>query len=221
MRMCYWSSDLCSSDLLAVVWYFRYTNHRFCVYLSNTNTIAKNACKDIIGYLKSPNSIAVFGEIKMIKESETDSLWIFELTTPEGRVKKCILRAVGAGQQMRGINIDNQRPDMAVVDDVEDNENHESELLQKTLDRWIFGPFLKALARRKKVIWLGNMLQKTSLLARLSQRTNRNPVASGSLVETESDRKSVVEGKSVSVRVDLGGGRIHNKKNNKTHSTHI
>src|SRR3546814_3245067 len=55
---------------LAVVWYFRYTNHRFCVYLSNTNTIAKNACKDIIGYLKSPNSIAVFGEIKMIKESE-------------------------------------------------------------------------------------------------------------------------------------------------------
>src|SRR3546814_5767176 len=78
----------------------------------------------------------------MIKESETDSLWIFELTTPEGRVKKCILRAVGAGQQMRGINIDNQRPDMA-VDDVEDNENTESELLQKKLDRWIFGPFLK------------------------------------------------------------------------------
>src|SRR3546814_7805212 len=70
---------------LAVVWYFRYTNHRFCVYLSTTNTLAKNACKDIIGYLKSPNSIAVFGEIKMIKESETDSLCIFELTTPEGR----------------------------------------------------------------------------------------------------------------------------------------
>src|SRR3546814_1983840 len=154
MRISDWSSDVCSSDL---------TNHRFCVYLSNTNTIAKNACKDIIGYLKSPNSIAVFGEIKMIKESETDSLWIFELTTPEGRVKKCILRAVGAGQQMRGINIDNQRPDMAVVDDVEDNENTESELLQKKLDRWIFGPFLKALARRKKVIWLGNMLQKTRM----------------------------------------------------------
>src|SRR3546814_9317090 len=102
MRISDWSSDVCSSDphakttlsKLAVVWYFRYTNHRFCVYLSNTNTIAKNPCKDIIGYLKSPNSIAVFGEIKMIKESETDSLWIFELTTPEGRVKKCILRAV-------------------------------------------------------------------------------------------------------------------------------
>src|SRR3546814_17012367 len=75
---------------------------------------------------------------------------------------------------------------MAVVDDVEDNENTESELLQKKLDRWIFGPFLKALARRKKVIWLGNMLQKTSLLARLSQRPNWNQVVYGCLVETES-----------------------------------
>ena len=168
---------------LAVVWYFLFTNHRFCVYLSNTNTIAKNACKDIMGYMKSANFVSVFGQIKITKESETDSLWTFELMMPDGRIKKCILRAVGAGQQMRGINIDNQRPDMAVVDDVEDNENTESELLQKKLDRWIFGPFLKALARRKKVIWLGNMLQKTSLLARLSQRPNWNPVVYGCMVE--------------------------------------
>jgi hypothetical protein len=170
---------------LSVVWYFLFTNHRFCVYLSNTNTIAKNACIDIIGYLNSPNFIATYGKIKMIKESQTDSLWIFELPDPfqKGRVKKCILRAVGAGQQMRGINIDNQRPDIAVVDDVEDNENTESPSLQKKLDKWIFGPFIKALARRKKIIWLGNMLQQTSLLARLSKRPNWNPVVFGALVK--------------------------------------
>lgn len=168
---------------LSVVWYFLFTNHRFCVYLSNTNTIAKNACKDIMGYLNSPNFIATYGRIKVIKESETDSLWIFEIPMKSGRIKKCILRAVGAGQQMRGINIDNQRPDIAVVDDVEDNENTESETLQRKLDRWIFGPFIKALARRKKIIWLGNMLQKTSLLARLSTRPNWNPVVFGSIVQ--------------------------------------
>lgn len=168
---------------LSVVWYFMFTNHRFCVYLSNTNTIAKNACKDVMGYFNSPNFVNVFGKIKMLKESETDSLWIFELPMADGRIKKCILRAVGAGQQMRGINIDNQRPDIAIVDDVEDNENTESENLQKKLDRWIFGPFLKALARRKKIVWLGNMLQKTSLLARLSTRPNWNPVVFGALVK--------------------------------------
>ena len=168
---------------LCVVWYFLFTNHRFCVYLSNTNTIAKNACKDIMGYMKSENFRAVFGDIKIIKESETDSLWMFELVMPDGRVKTCILRAVGQGQQMRGINIDNQRPDMTVVDDVEDNENTDSETLQKKLDKWIFGPFLKALGRRKKIIWLGNMLQKTSLLARLSQNPRWNPIVFGCLIQ--------------------------------------
>lgn len=168
---------------LAVVWYFIFTNHRFCVYLSNTNSIAKNACKDIMGYFDSPNFKATFGAIRMIKQSETDSLWIFEITMLDGRTKKCILRAVGANQQMRGINIDNQRPDIAVVDDVEDNENTDSPILQKKLDRWIFGPFIKALARRKKIIWLGNMLQKTSLLARLSKRPNWNPVVFGAMVK--------------------------------------
>lgn len=167
---------------LCVVWYFLFTTHRFCVYLSNTNTIAKNACKDIMNFLKSPNFEEVFGKIKIEKESETDSLWIFEIPVGNGKTKRCILRAVGAGQQMRGINIDNQRPDIAVIDDVEDNENTESPTLQAKLDRWIFGPFLKALARQKKVIWLGNMLQKTSLLSRLSRRENWNPVVFGALV---------------------------------------
>ena len=168
---------------LNVVKKFLFTRRRFCVYLSNTNTIAKGACKDIIEYFKHPNFIAVFGTIKILKESETESLWIFELTLPSGAVKRCILRAIGQGQQMRGINIDNQRPDLAVIDDVEDNENTESKLLQGKLDKWIFGPFLKALARRKQIIWLGNMLQKTSLLARLSRNPKWNPVVFGCLVK--------------------------------------
>ena len=172
---------------LAVVWYYLFTAHRFCVYLSNTNSIAKNACKDIIGFLKSDNFTAVFGRVVFTKESDTDSLWQFDLPMGNGRTKKCILRAVGAGQQMRGINIDNQRPDIAVVDDVEDNENTDSPFLQKKLDRWVFGPFIKALARQKKIIWLGNMLQKTSLLARLSANPKWNPFVFGAIVKNAVD----------------------------------
>lgn len=168
---------------LVVVWYFLYTSRRFCVYLSNTNAIAKGACKDIMEFLQCQNFVTVFGQIKITKASENESLWQFELPMPNGKVKKCILRAIGQGQQMRGINIDNLRPDIAVVDDVEDNENTESELQQKKLDKWIFGPFLKALARKKKILWLGNMLAKTSLLARLSRRPNWNPVVFGCLIK--------------------------------------
>lgn len=169
---------------LVVIWYYLFTSHRFCVYLSNTNAIAKAACKDIIEYLQNPNFVEVFGRVTMIKSSENESLWIFELPQPgSARVKRCILRAIGQGQQMRGINIDNQRPDIAVIDDVEDNENTESANQQGKLDRWMFGPFLKALARKKKILWLGNMLSKTSLLARLSRNPRWNPVVFGSLVK--------------------------------------
>lgn len=168
---------------LAVIWYWLFTSHRFCVYLSNTNAIAKAACKDIIEYLSNANFIQVFGQVEMLKASENESLWIFNLPMGNGREKRCILRAIGQGQQMRGINIDNQRPDIAVLDDVEDNENTDSEFQQKALDRWIFGPFLKALARKKKILWLGNMLSKTCLLARLSRLPRWNPVVFGCLVK--------------------------------------
>lgn len=170
---------------LVVVWYWLFTNHRFCVYLSNTAPIAKGACRDIIAFVTdNPNFRRIFGKVHMIKQSENEGIWDFELRDPlTGRVKRCILRALGQGQQMRGINIDNQRPDIAVVDDVEDNENTESETQQKKLDKWMFGPFLKALARRKKILWLGNMLTKTSLLARLSRSPRWNPVKFGALVK--------------------------------------
>lgn len=168
---------------LVVVWYWLFTKRRFCVYLSNTNAIALGACKDIIGFLETDNFVSTFGKIKMIKSSENDSLWVFNMPMGDGKVKKCILRAIGQGQQMRGINIDNQRPDIAVVDDVEDLENTGSELLQKKLDRWMYGPFLKALARKHKIVWLGNMLSKTSLLARQAKNPRWNPVVFGSLVE--------------------------------------
>ena len=168
---------------LSVIWHWLFTKHRFTVYLSNTNAIAKGACKDIVAYLQHPNFIATFGRVKVVKESEGESLWVYDLPMPGGKLKRIILRAIGQGQQMRGINIDNQRPDMAVVDDVEDNENTDSPTLQKKLDKWIFGPFIKALARKKKIVWLGNMLQKTSLLARLSRNPRWNPVVYGCLVK--------------------------------------
>jgi len=168
---------------LVVVWYWLFTSHRFAVYLSNTAPIAKGACRDIMGYLSHPNFVTVFGKVEILKSDDGQGLWIFNLVMANGQMKRCMLRAIGQGQQMRGINIDNVRPDIAVIDDVEDNENTESEGQQKKLDRWMFGPFLKALARKRKILWLGNMLTKTSLLARLSRNPKWNPVVFGCLVK--------------------------------------
>lgn len=168
---------------LAVVWYFLFSEYRFCVYLSNTSTIAQQACKDIIGFIQSENFASVFGAPKMLKQSQNEGMWQFEISLGNGRIKVCTLRAAGANQQMRGINIDNRRPDITVVDDLEDLENTGSPNLQKKLDKWVFGTFIKAFARRFKLIWIGNMLAPTALLARLSKIESWNPIVFGALVQ--------------------------------------
>lgn len=171
---------------LVVVYHFMFTERRFCAYLSNTNTIALQACKDIFAFFHTQNYVATYGAIEVETASEGASLWIFKIRRRNGTWKRCILRAVGANQQMRGINIDNQRPDIAIVDDVEDLDNTESIHRQQKLDQWIFATFIKALTRDHKIIWIGNMLRKTTLLARLTTdirfRDKWTPLVLGALI---------------------------------------
>lgn len=181
---------------LAIVWYWLYSPYKFCIYVSNTSPIAKNACEDIMGFLQTPNFEATFGKINIIKSSASEGLWIFQLLTPDGKLKRCTLRSAGAGQQMRGINIDNKRPEVAVIDDLEDIENTKSADRQTTLDKWVLGTFIKALAHRNKIMWLGNILTGTSLLYRLSSRPKWNPVVYGCLVRN-------AEGKTVPLWPDI------------------
>ena len=144
---------------LGVVWYFLFSPYRFCLYLSNTSPFAKNACRDIMNFMKSDNFIKVFGRIHIEKESETEGLWIFTIGD-----KKCILRSAGAGQQMRGLNVDNKRPEVAVIDDLEDRENIKNLNQQEALIDWFLATFYKALAKHTKMMYLGNMVAKNCLL---------------------------------------------------------
>jgi hypothetical protein len=134
------------------------------VYLSNTSEIAIPATNDIVEFLKSPNFVNVFGVCKFIVEQHGKGLYKFELPESLG-AKTCILRALGAGKQVRGINVDNKRPQLAVVDDLEDNDNIATHALFMKLKKWFYGPFLKCLDKfNNKVIWLGNMISKDSML---------------------------------------------------------
>jgi len=160
---------------LACVWHFLFTEVKFIVYASNTALIAVEACKDIINYMRSPNFVALFGNLEFAVERDGSGFYEFRLryTNEFGVIvdKTCILRAVGANQQVRGMNIRNQRPQLAVIDDLEDDDNTATELLQKKLFKWMWGPFIKALALDwNKVIFLGNMLSNKSILHELVER---------------------------------------------------
>ena len=149
---------------LACVHYFLFTHYRFIVYLSNTTDIAIPSTNDIVTFLQCENFVNIFGYCEWFTKQDGKGVYKFRLPKSLGG-KLCMLRALGAGKQVRGINIDNKRPQLAVVDDLEDNDNIATMELFNKLKRWVYGPFLKCLDKfDNKVIWLGNMISKNSML---------------------------------------------------------
>ncbi len=102
---------------LACVWHFLFTDIRFIVYVSNTHTIASEACKDIMNFIRSENFRQVFGDVQFDIEQDNKGYYKFWINVPDRqggyKRKYCILKSMGAGQQVRGLNIDNERPELA------------------------------------------------------------------------------------------------------------
>lgn len=166
---------------LAAVWFFLFTPTRYTIYISDTSPVAAEACQDIIKYMTCQNFVAVFGEMPFSVQQTQKGFYKFELTLPHIRdqkgkptVKRCTLRAFGAGQQIRGTNIDDVRPELAICDDVENDENTATKALVQKLRVWFYGAFLKAMSKKnRKVIFIGNMLSSSSLIYHFTTKSTQ------------------------------------------------
>lgn len=75
------------------------------------------------------------------------------------------IQAIGAGQSMRGKKHNDERPDLAAIDDLEDEENTNTEEARRKLDRWLTGTLLPALHPTKgKVRLIGTAIHPKSLI---------------------------------------------------------
>ncbi len=154
---------------LAVVWYLLFTHYQFVIYLSNVSATAVPAVNDIIAFFESENFIAVYGRVEFKVKQDGIGFYRFDIkiTDEHGNwhTKHCIIRALGAGQSIRGINIGHRRPQLAIVDDLEDKENIATEELFMKLKRWFYGTFRKCLDKfDHKIIHIGNMISNKCLL---------------------------------------------------------
>jgi len=76
----------------------------------------------------------------------------------------------GAGQQIRGRQFKNFRPDLYVIDDLEDDESVENEELRDKLKRWFFSSVVNSVELSStdwRIIVIGTVLHEDSLLANL------------------------------------------------------
>lgn len=154
---------------LACIKYWLFSEFQFIIYLTNVSATAIASCKDIIGFIESENFRSIYGVAEFEVKQEGKGFYQFTINLPKKmggfREKKCILRALGAGQSVRGVNIGHRRPQLAIVDDLEDIENIATEDLYIKLKRWFYGTFRKCLDKfNHKIIHIGNMIANRCML---------------------------------------------------------
>lgn len=95
------------------------------------------------------------------------SNWVIKVGGHEVNV-----RPKGAGQRLRGMKWGSYRPDLIIVDDLEDDESVRNEMRRKDLSDWFHGALLNTVDRGAdnwEVIVIGTLLHEDSLLMNLHE----------------------------------------------------
>lgn len=138
---------------LFVVYCILFTKKRFILIVGSTSALAENILSDIVDMLSSGNVVAIFGNWLIHVEKDTQELKSFTFL---GR--RVILAAIGAGTSLRGLNLNNERPDIIVCDDVQKREDCESKVISDKLLGWLLGTLFKAKSPSGCLyIYIGNM----------------------------------------------------------------
>ncbi len=77
------------------------------------------------------------------------------------------IQALGRGQKVRGRKHRGHRPDLVILDDVENDEAVETLHQRQKLRRWFYGAVIPALGPEGRVRVVGTILHRDSLLSRL------------------------------------------------------
>lgn len=113
--------------------------------------------------VQSPLIRQLFGDIKTNNFSKDQ--WVIEV----GGRKVCMMPR-GAGQQVRGLLFEDARPDLIIVDDLENSDEVRSPEQRQKLKEWFFADLMNCVDRGSKdwrIIFLGTVLHEDSLLMNL------------------------------------------------------
>lgn len=152
---------------LLCLWYILFSRRQFILIVGAAEDLAVNTLADICDLLGSPNIRKLFGNWQQAVEVDTQSLKVFHF-----RGRAIILRAIGAGTAVRGINRKNKRPDVIIMDDVQKRETSENKELSDQLLKWILGTLMKARSNDGcTYIYVGNMYPQNCILEKLKNNT--------------------------------------------------
>jgi hypothetical protein len=149
-----------------IVYVILFTRKQFILIICGTQTKANNIISDIIGMLNEANVKRVFGDWKLGATIDRQELKKFGF-----RGREIILMGAGAQSDIRGITLENTRPDVMIFDDIQTREDADSETVSSGLETWMIGTAMKAKNPEGCIfIFIANMYPtKWSLLRKLKK----------------------------------------------------
>lgn len=156
---------------LFVLYCILFTDRKFILIICATEPLAVNFLDDVAGMLDHPNIKAAFGDWSIAKTEDNKQKKKFSF-----RGRDIVLFATGQGS-VRGLNINNDRPDMIILDDAQTKENAESDAESVALLNWIQSTVMKLRSpRRCMYIYIGNMYRVKSPCVCILAKLKQNPL---------------------------------------------
>jgi len=163
---------------LLCVWYILFSPKKFILIVGAAEKLATNTLADICDMLSSRNIRTLFGNWQFDIEEDTKEQKVFTF-----RGRTIILKAIGAGTAVRGINRKSSRPDVIILDDVQKREDSENKELSDSLLKWILGTLMKARSNSGcTYIYVGNMYPQNCILQALKNNSQWTSLVVGGLL---------------------------------------
>lgn len=135
-----------------------YRYKRYIIILSDTSDQANGFLSAIKDELEDNSAIREdFGDL-------TGGVWRENVIITSHGVR---IDAIGAGQKIRGRKHKNWRPDLMVLDDIENDENVRTVEQRKKLENWFYKAVSKAGDTYTDIVYIGTLLHYDSLLAKV------------------------------------------------------
>lgn len=150
---------------LAMLHSILFDDTRFGMFINEAASNAVDSAKVVMRYLRSKLVQDLFGEVEMLVDRENKGEFEFLF-----QGKHISLYARGTDSAVLGKNVDNDRPDFILCDDLESYENLQTATFYDRISRWFFGTMAKLVNPFKnKIVYIGNMNNKRSVLASLTE----------------------------------------------------
>jgi hypothetical protein len=155
------------TDVIGLSWIAIHSHYHFILLISDTYTQAQlhlGALKDelennkIIKWLYGDIKGKTWGEDTIIVNEDQDAVMI---------------KALGAGMKIRGLRFKQYRPELAVIDDLENLDVVYSPERRKKLQRWFDFDLVPGLAKNKNIIYLGTLLHYHALLKQIVDKKDK------------------------------------------------